>query len=299
MSGKKSFKTEKPSVALVLSGGGSRGLAHIGVIEILLENGFRITSVAGSSIGALIGGIYAMGCLQVYKDWVCSLNKKDIWELIDFAFSSKGLIKGKRIFDRMRSFIPDRNIEDFPIPFTAVATDVINQQQIEFRSGSFYEAVRASIAIPAIFTPVKFKNTFLVDGGIINPLPISSVERTGNDILVAVNLYGKNPEDIKLTLSKITSSKKESKSKMFNLFSKLVVQGDPKSPGYYSLLNFSLTTLIQQLTYSIIDKYQPDILIEIPCQLASIFDFHRAQELVDIGRKKTEEILSNFLAFSD
>lgn len=290
MSGKISTGNTLPTVALVLSSGGSRGLAHIGVIEALKEHGFQITSVAGSSIGALIGGLYAMGKLDDYKEWVCTLNKKDVWELIDFAFSTKGLLKGKRVFERMQTFIPDARIEDFRIPFAAVAADLINQRQVVFRSGSFYHAVRASIAIPAIFTPVQTNDTILVDGGIINPLPISVVQRTSGDIVVAVNLYAQSDNGYRPIMQNTTQTE-QSKNYLYRLFSKLVHHGDVKSPGYYTLLHLSISTLIQQLTFQTIEYYKPDIVIHIPAQLASVFDFHRAKELIEYGKNITRHIL--------
>ncbi|HDO26967.1 MAG TPA: patatin, partial [Bacteroidetes bacterium] len=162
----------KNKVALVLSSGGSKGLAHIGAINVLEKNGFEITSVSGSSIGSVIGGIYAMGELPRYTEWVKTLNKKTIWGLMDFAFSTQGLLKGENVFNKMKTFIPDRDIEEMNIPFSAIATDLINEKEVVFDKGSFYDAVRASVAIPTVFTPVKYKDTILVDGGVLNPLPI-------------------------------------------------------------------------------------------------------------------------------
>ena len=156
-------KIKKP-VSLVLSSGGSKGLAHIGVINELEKQGFLITSVSGSSIGSVIGGIYAMGKLPEYTNWVKTLNQKAIWGLMDFTVSTNGLLKGEKVIEKMRTFIPDMPIEKMNIPFAAVATDILNEKEVVFRSGSFYEAIRASVAIPTIITPVKYKDTILVDG---------------------------------------------------------------------------------------------------------------------------------------
>ena len=171
------------NIALVLSSGGSRGLSQIGAIHVLEEYGFKIKSVAGSSIGALIGGLYSMGRMNDYAEWVCSLKKKDVLGLMDFTISINGLLKGEKVFERMKTFIPDVNIEEMAIPFAAVATDIITRQEVVFTSGSFYSAVRASISMPAVFTPVKIGNSILVDGGVINPIPIAHVKRTENDYL--------------------------------------------------------------------------------------------------------------------
>ncbi|MCK4793275.1 MAG: patatin-like phospholipase family protein, partial [Desulfobacteraceae bacterium] len=176
----------KQPIALVLGSGGARGLAHIGVIEEFEKQGFEINSVAGTSMGALIGGLYAMDKLHEYKDWVLTLDKVEVFNLIDFTFSSHGLIKGDKIINKMKTFLPDRNIEDLDIPFAAVATDITNEKEVVFTTGSVYEAVRASIAIPTVFTPVNKDNILLVDGGVLNPIPANRVKRIGNDILVAV-----------------------------------------------------------------------------------------------------------------
>lgn len=151
----------KRKVSLVLSSGGSRGLAHIGAINELEKQGFEISSISGSSIGVVIGGRK----LPEYTDWVKTINRQVICGLLDFALSTSGLLKGDKVFDKMKTFIPDMNIEEMGIPFAAVATDLLNEREMIFKSGSFYEAIRASVAIPTVFTPVMYKNLLLVDGG--------------------------------------------------------------------------------------------------------------------------------------
>ncbi|MBS3993679.1 MAG: patatin-like phospholipase family protein, partial [Bacteroidetes bacterium] len=220
------------SVALVLSSGGSRGLAQIGVITELERQGFKITSVSGSSIGAVIGGLYAMGKLEEYTQWVNSFNIRDVWGFMDFTLTSQGLIKGERAFDKMKSFIPDMNIENMPIPFAAIATDIINRKEVVFSQGSFYDAARASVAIPAVFTPVKYQDTILVDGGVLNPIPIDFVARKKDDMLIVVNLYGK--KDPKLL--SLPEYKNEYSGYLNGLLKTLISSGDKHSYGYYSLL---------------------------------------------------------------
>jgi len=221
----------KQNVALVLSSGGSRGLAHIGVINELVKQGFQITSVSGSSIGSVIGGVYAMGKIQEYTEWVSAFNKRDVWGFMDFTPATNGLLKGERVFDKMKAFIPDINIEDMPIPFAAVATDIFHEKEVVFTKGSFYEAARASIAIPAIFTPVKYNHTILLDGGIINPIPIEHVVRKNRDILVVVNLYGKKMLDV----SKGNKVENGKLNGLMKTLTTLISTGDKQSKGYYSL----------------------------------------------------------------
>jgi len=286
----------KQKVALVLSSGGSKGLAHIGVINELEKQGFEISSVSGSSIGSVIGGLYAMGKLPEYTDWIRTLNKKLVWGLMDFTFSSSGLIKGVRVFNKMKSFIPDICIEEMNIPFSAVATDILNEKDVVFTDGSFYEAIRASVAIPSLITPVKYKETFLVDGGVLNPVPIEHVARNDNDILVVVNLYGEKVEKIKTP--KFSEQKNQGYSTingLVNNLSKLISSGDKKSLGYFSLLNTTTHAMIHKLTKESVEKHQPDITINIPRDAASTFDFHKADELIELGEINANKEISKYL----
>jgi NTE family protein len=289
----------KQKVALVLSSGGSRGLAQIGIINEIEKHGFEISSVSGSSIGSVIGGLYAMGKLPEYTDWVKSLNKKTVWELMDFTFSSNGLIKGEKVFNKMKTFIPDMLIEEMNIPFTAVATDIINEIDVIFNTGSFYEAIRASVAIPSLITPIKYKGTLLVDGGVLNPVPIEYVARNDNDILVVVNLYGKKSSTIKSR--KIVDEKNSGYYGIFNDFknniNKLLSNGDKKSLSYFSLLSTAVYAMIHKLAKENIKKHQPDIIINIPIDSASVFDFYKADELITLGEKAAKKEILKYLNF--
>lgn len=176
------------SVALVLGSGGARGYAHIGVIEEIERRGYSIECIAGCSMGAVVGGIYAAGGLPAYREWVSGLAYLDVLKLLDFGFGSLGAIRGERIFGRIREILGEINIEDLPIPYTAVATDLTNQQEVWFQQGSLHEAMRASAAIPSLFSPVRQGSRVLVDGGLLNPLPIIPVVSAHCDLIMAVNL---------------------------------------------------------------------------------------------------------------
>jgi NTE family protein len=154
----------KKNVTLVLSGGGARGFAHIGAIEEIESRGYEICSIAGTSMGALVGGVYATGKLNEFKEWAYNLDKQKIFKLIDFSFTNQGLIKGDRVLKTMKKFIPDANIEDLKIKYTATACDMAQNKEVVFREGSLYNAIRASISIPTVFTPVVSGNMVLVDG---------------------------------------------------------------------------------------------------------------------------------------
>lgn len=176
------------TVALVLGSGGARGYAHIGVIEEVVRRGYRIECVAGCSMGAVIGGLFAAGKLDEYRDWVRGLDYLDVLKLLDFGFGSLGAIRGERVFGRIGDMLGDVQIEDLPIAFTAVATDLVNQQEIWFQQGSLQQAMRASAAIPSLFAPVHQGDRVLVDGGLLNPLPIVPVVSAHCDLIIAVNL---------------------------------------------------------------------------------------------------------------
>lgn len=280
----------KQPISLVLSSGGSRGLAHIGVINELCKQGFQITSVSGSSIGAIIGGLYAMGKLEDYTNWVSSFNKRDVWGFMDFTLTTYGLLKGERVFDKMKDFIPDMNIEDMPIPFAAVATDIINEKEVVFTKGSFYKAARASIAIPAVFTPVKHGDAILVDGGLLNPVPIEYVARKNGDMLIVVNLYGKNVNPV---------PKEEEKEKgyldgLIKSLTTLISTGDKRSMGYYSLLSRASSAMIHRIAEMCIEKHKPDLVINIPHDSANTFDFYRAKELIRLGESAAKEAINHY-----
>ena len=184
-------------VALVLGSGGARGYAHIGVIEELQARGYEIGCIAGCSMGAVVGGIYAAGKLREYREWIESLDYLDVLRLLDVSFRL-GAIRGEKIFGKIRELLGDINIEDLSIPYTAVATDLTNQQEIWFQEGCLHQAMRASAAIPSLFTPVIQGNRMLVDGGLLNPLPIVPVVASHCDLIIAVNLSATNQKQYQL-----------------------------------------------------------------------------------------------------
>ncbi|MGM7284646.1 patatin-like phospholipase family protein [Pseudomonas guariconensis] len=184
-------------VALVLGSGGARGYAHIGVIEEIERRGYEIACIAGCSMGAVIGGIYAAGKLDEYRSWIESLDYLDVLRLVDVSFRL-GAIRGDKVFGQIRKIVGEVNIEQLSIPYTAVAADLTNQQEIWFQEGCLHQAMRASAAIPSLFTPVMQGNRMLVDGGILNPLPIVPVVSSHCDLIIAVNLNATNQKQYQL-----------------------------------------------------------------------------------------------------
>ena len=187
----------KKRVALVLGSGGARGYAHIGVIEEIEKRGYEIACIAGCSMGAVVGGIYAAGKLKDYRNWIESLDYLDVLRLVDVSFRL-GAIRGEKVFGQIRKIVGEINIEDLRIPYTAVATDLTNQQEIWFQEGCLHQAMRASAAIPSLFTPVMQGNRMLVDGGLLNPLPIVPVVSSHCDLIIAVNLNATNQKHYSL-----------------------------------------------------------------------------------------------------
>lgn len=289
---------KQKNIALVLSSGGARGFAEIGVIEALEKQGFNIKSICGSSIGALIGGLYAMSKLKEYSIWVKTLNRKAIWNLMDLSIKNQGILKGDRVLEKMKTFIPDMLIEDMNIPFSAIATDIINEKEIVFKEGSYYEAIRASIAMPGIFTPVKHNKTILVDGGVINPIPIEHVSREKDDILVVVNLYGEKENKVKKNAYKNKTQNEginNHHKRLFNSFSKIINSEDKLNLGYISLLTASSLIIIHKNAKLNIERFKPDILINIPYDSANTFDFHKADELIKLGEELANKAISKYL----
>ena len=285
-------------IALVLSGGGARGIAHIGVIEELLNRGYTISSVAGTSMGALIGGVYTKGKLKEFGEWVTGLDQIEIFKLVDLSLGSAGLIKGEKVLKRMKEFIPDTNIEDLPIPYSATAVDIIKHEEVVFRSGSLYDAIRASIAIPTVFTPVKKDGAILVDGGVINNVPITNVSRTGDDLLIAVHVNADIPVQ-KTTLTKKEEQKKESGYnkwlKNFNEYLHINHSKEKKeSLGFLAIIDNTLTTAMLRLAQVAIEQGNPDILINISRASCGTYDFYKAKELVEIGRVAAKNELDKF-----
>ncbi len=297
--------SKSKNVALVLSSGGARGLAHIGVIEELQARGYNITSIAGSSMGALVGGLLAAGKLNDFRDWVITLNKKDVLSLIDFTLTTKGFVKGDKVFERMRklNLIPDINIEDLAIPYVAVAVDILNNKECVFQSGSLLKAIRASISIPSVFTPVNLDGGLLVDGGVLNPLPLKLVKRNPSDLLVAVDLNALNVYEKPKLPKKKTSNENQNERfaalirKWDELFghnnSKSVKEkkATPKSIGYFDVLMRSVLLMQSKLTAYSTEITPPDVLVPISKDSSTVFEFYKAEELIAYGKEMCAKAL--------
>jgi len=182
--------TTSKTISLALGSGGARGLAHIGVIRVLERHGWRIDAIAGSSMGALIGGFHAAGRLAAYTDWVQELTELNVMRYLDLSWGGAGLLKGQAVMETLRQFIGEHRIEELPIPLTVVATDPRARREIWISQGDLFDAIRASIAVPTVFTPHIVQGRPLLDGGLLNPVPIAPVMHNRGDLVVAVSLSG-------------------------------------------------------------------------------------------------------------
>ncbi len=289
-------------VSLVLGSGGARGLAHIGVIERLAHDGFKIKAIAGSSMGALIGGIYAMGKLDAYTQWVTALQRSDVIRLLDLSFGRNGLIKGDRIMNVLKSLIGDANIEDLPIRYTAVATDLEDEKAVWFDDGSLFDAIRASIAIPTIFTPHQYRGRQFIDGSLVNPIPIAPTQKGETGLTIAVNLSGKPTAVVKPRRARPAQENhlQTTRQRRIAQFVDDIKQRlERHSEDTLSLLDIivkSMSIMESTLAQTQLKAYAPDIVIDIPKNACNFYEFHRARELIEIGRNRTETTLSRFFA---
>jgi len=287
------------TVSLVLGSGGARGLAHIGVIHWLNEHGFDIRSISGSSMGALIGGIYAAGHLDDYERWVRALEKIDVVRLLDFSFERNGLIKGDRVMNTLRDLIGEYRIENLPISFTAVATDVDEQREIWLNSGPLFDAVRASIAIPTVFTPVPFKGRLLLDGGLINPVPIAPTLRDKTDITIAVSVNGKAEplSQEKPEPERPEPDKNDYRARIAEFLDGLqdrFITRDQDEADFFDVVTRSIDTMQATITRFQLAAYSPDVIIEIPRNVGSVYEFYRAAEIIEIGYQRAGRYLEPY-----
>jgi NTE family protein len=309
------------SVSLVLGSGGARGYAHIGVIEELEAQGYAIRSLAGSSMGALVGGIYATGKLGLFRDWVLPLQRLDVLRLLDWTVFGGGFIKGDRIIHVLRELIGDAQIEELPVPYTAVAVDLDVQREVWFSRGPLFDAIRASIAIPTIFRPHRYQGRLLVDGGLLNPLPVSPTLRDLTDATIAVDVNaaaeplfaGRRAGDAdhgaagQATPEMLPDGHKPAPSdigqasyrrRISDFVESMIGKREPRvvsrEPGMVELFASSLDIVQETITRLKIAAQPPDLLVTIPRNACAFYEFDRAEELIEIGRSRTREALARW-----
>ena len=283
---------KKKNVALVLSSGGARGLAHIGAIEELEARGYRITSIAGCSMGALIAGVYAAGKIEEFREWMKTVTRKKMFELTDFSLSLNHIVKGKRIIEAIMEFVPDVAIEDLPIPYCAVATDLTAGKEVVFNKGSLFEAIRASISLPSFYEPVQRDGMILIDGGVINPIPLNRVKRQSGDILVGVDVSGHDYKSQWEEMRRLTEWQKNDKSLKAKILDKLIP--DNIEFNYYTMLSRSSSLMIRQNSILMAKLMKPDVLVDIQMSRYGGFDYDKSEKIIAIGHQKTSLALNKY-----
>jgi NTE family protein len=284
------------SVSLVLGSGGARGLAHIGIIHELEENGYRIESIAGCSMGALIGGIHAAGQLRAFESWVKEITKVDIVSLLDLAWQSDGLVKGDKIINTLVDLVGDVQIEELPIPYTAVAADIVSGTEVWLTSGRLFDAIRASISLPLFFTPVPYRDGQLIDGGVLNPVPIAPTFADDTDMTIAVNLGGPpvdTLEDISEQSERSTASTEASRwvEGLVADVKRSIKERTARDWSAYDVANQAFDAMQSAIARQKLAAYPPDYEIEISRNACGTLEFHRADEMIELGRRVAREQL--------
>nr|WP_252738193.1 patatin-like phospholipase family protein [Marinobacter salexigens] len=339
---------KRQTVALTLGSGGARGYAHIGAIEVLAERDYNIVAISGCSMGALVGGMYAAGKMQDYKDWVTGLGQFDVLKLLDLTFNSVGAIRGEKIFSVVREMLGDTRIENLPLHYTAVATDLLAHKEIWFQEGPLDRAIRASVAIPSVVTPMVLDGRVLVDGALLNPLPIIPTISAHADLVFAVNLSGEEDRRQRLpdaafmhsedeaanenpdewvdrfrdkatrwfdwdTLKSLSAGKPGDEESPEDKISKEVqkksrnkqdnnkrqeehetINWDKLGLGKFDVVNLTIETMQSALVQYKLAGYPPDLLVNIPKNSCRIYDFHKAPELIQLGRERMTAALDRF-----
>ena len=279
-------------VALALSSGGARGLAHIGAIEELEAQGYRVTSIAGCSMGALIGGVYAAGKLSEFREWMKTVDRKKMLELTDFSLSLNHIVKGNRIIEAIMEFVPDMAIEELPITYCAVATDWKAGREVVLNKGCLFEAIRASISLPSFYEPVQRDGMILIDGGVINPIPMNRVKRKDGDILVGVDVSGHDYKAQWEKMNKLTQMQKHDNSLKAKLLDLIIP--DNIEFNYYTLLSRTSSLMIRQNSILMAQLMKPEILVDIQMSRYTTFDFDKSEKLIAIGRQKTMQAINKY-----
>ena len=303
------------NVALVLGSGGARGLAHIGAIEALEERGYTISSIAGCSMGSIIAGMYAAGQLKEAKEWFLRVDKQLILRMLDMnLLSGNSIVNGLRIIEELKKVVPDRPIEQLNIPCSIVASDMMNTEEVVFRSGSLFEAIRASISIPLFFAPVQIGDRLLIDGGILNPLPLHVIERTEGDILVAADISGKDrmpiemqmpdPIDVEgrlkawnergITVPKSWETELRSLGKRVDDIRRRRALDLGRRVSYVSMLDRMSDMQIQQNTLLALRLTPPDVHAVMRQYAYNTFDFDKAEEIIAEGKRIMNEALDKY-----
>lgn len=280
---------ESKTVSLVLGSGGARGLAHIGVIHWLEEHNYKISSISGCSIGALVGGIYAAGKLEEFEHWVRAVTKIDMFNLLDLSWQSSGLVKGDKIINTLTTLVGNVQIDNLPLKYTAVATDIKNEKEVWMSSGSLFNAIRASISLPLFFTPYNHFGVELIDGGVLNPVPIAPTFSDDTDLILAVDLGGSINHAVSTQRKKVDVNSDENSifSQKINAFidnfTKGAINSKSDKLGAYDVANQAFDAMQSTISRQKLAAYPPDVIIEVARNACGTLEFDRADEMINLG----------------
>ena len=290
----------RPRLGFALGSGSARGWAHIGIVKALAERGFVPDVIAGASVGALVGAAAAAGRLDALEQWVCALTQRDVWRLVDTTFRGGGVMTGNRLMDAIAERIGDAPIESLPIPYGAVATDLYTGEEIWLRDGPYMTAVRASSGVPGLFAPTWHGGRWLIDGGVVNPLPVSMCRALGADVVIAVDLsrsvtnVAKRAQDGSPTANATEPAASEEGTAILKKWSGLVdglvesFRSKRTEPGLLEVMSGSVNIMQDRITRSRLAIDPADLVLRPDLADFQLMDFHRAREAIDIGRKLVE-----------
>lgn len=272
------------TVSLVLGSGGARGMAHIGVIRWLEENGYQIQSISGASIGALVGGIYAAGKLDAFEEWMLKMDKVDILGLLDLAWQRNGLVKGNKLMKSLAGLVGDVQIQDLPLSYTAVATDIARQREVWLQSGRLLDAIRASISLPLFFTPYPLNGVDLIDGGVLNPVPIAPTFSDNTDVIVAVSLSGE------IDVEEPVATEQDDEASFLQQFNRWMqalrsssALSETRPRGLYEIADLAFDAMQNTIARQKLAAYPADRMIEIASNACGMMEFDRTQEMIALG----------------
>lgn len=312
-----------PRVALVLGSGGARGYAHIGVVQVLEEMGVEFVAVAGSSVGAGMGGMLAAGRLGDFTEWALGLGQIEALRLLDVSLTAKGAIRGEKMFKVVADLVGDTLIEDLPMAYTAVAVDLAAQREVWFQQGPLEVAIRASSAMPMFLAPLELNGRMLVDGGVLDPVPVAPVASAPADLVVAVNLAGRGPIADRPVSASASEGDEDASERlrrsaarwfdsdlMASVRRRLPAdledsvrshlekerEAKPDTPGSLEVMQLSAEAMQAALTRHRLAAHPPDVLINVPKNAARTLQLHRAEELIDLGRRLAEDALAPWMA---
>ncbi len=290
----------RPRLGFALGAGSARGWAHIGIVRALAERGFVPDVIAGASVGALVGAAAAAGRLDALEQWVCALTQRDVWRLVDTTFRGGGVMTGTRLMEAIAAQVGDAPIESLPIPFGAVATDLYTGEEVWLREGPFMTAVRASSGVPGLFAPTWHAGRWLIDGGVVNPLPVSMCRALGADVVIAVDLsrsvtnVAKRAQEGASPVNATAPAATEEGTAILKKWSGLVdglvesFRSKRTEPGLLEVMSGSVNIMQDRITRSRLAIDPADLVLRPDLADFQLMDFHRAREAIDIGRKLVE-----------